>query len=81
MQNLIDQLFMFYHDNSVFCMVAGGILVVLLLWKPVKVLKGIILLIILAAVLYVAIRLVDSVNFGSSLKKSGIERTEKALNE
>ncbi len=81
MQPLFDQLFMFYENNSLFCMVAGGVLVLLLLWKTKKVLKGLILVLVLAGLLYAAINLVDSVNFGSSLKKSGIERTEKALNE
>ena len=81
MQSLIDKLFMFYEHNSLFCMVAGAALVLLILWKPAKMLKRIALVVVLALIVYTAISLVDSANFGSNLKKSGIERTEKALNE
>lgn len=79
MQALFDQIFQFYEQNSLFCMVAGGVVLLFLLSKPAKLLKRIMFLVVLALILYLAIALVASIDFGSNIKKGGLEKREKAV--
>lgn len=69
----------FYSRSPEFCYVVAGILLVLLLWKPLKVLKTALLLSILAAIIAISFYLIDSMDVGRKIKKDAIHRTEKAL--
>jgi hypothetical protein len=67
----------FFDNYPTFCYVAGGVLLALTLWKPVKALKTILLVVVLLAGLYVAFLLIDSLQIGAKLKGQGIHKSEK----
>lgn len=69
----------FYGQYPLFCYIAGGLLLLLALWKPFKVLKNVCLLLVLVAVVAAAFYLIDSMNFGVKIKNKAIHRTEKAI--
>lgn len=69
----------FYLHYPVFCYVLAGLLLVLILWKPAKVLKMAFLILILLAILYVAFFLIKSMNVGVQVKEHGLQKMEKAL--
>jgi len=76
---LVDWGFDFYAHNQIFCLVAGGVLLILVLWKPLKVLKTAFLVLILLAILYAAFFLIDSMKVGVQVKEHGVQRMEKSL--
>lgn len=76
---IFDWAINFYSQYPQFCYIVGGILLVLVLWKPAKVLKNALLLLVLLLVVYVAFYMVDSMNFGKKIKEEAIHRTEKAI--
>jgi len=79
LHQVIDWGFDFYLRYPIFCYVVAGVLLVLILWKPAKVLKTAFLLLILLALLYAAFFLINSMNIGVQVKEQGIQKMEKAL--
>jgi|GEM_PF-1863486 len=69
----------FFYRYQVFCYVLAGVLLILLLWKPAKVMKTAFLVLILLAVLYFIFLLIDSMQVGVQVKQQGIHKSEKAL--
>ncbi len=69
----------FYARYPIFCYVAGGVLLLLVLWKPAKILKNIFLLLVLLAVIYFAVQVFGSLETGIKLKDKGTKRTEEAI--
>jgi hypothetical protein len=69
----------FYANYPIFCYMAAGILLVLLLWKPVKVLKTALLVFILLVVFSGIFYLIDSMKTGIRIEKQGMQQTEKSL--
>ena len=59
--------------------VIAGVLLLVLIWKPFKVLKKVFLLLIMAGILYVCFYLLDSMTAGMDSKDKAIHRTEKAI--
>lgn len=78
-QPLIDWGYSFYAQYQIFCYVLAGILVLLSLWKPFKILKAACLLLTLAVIVYICFYLIDSMNVGMDVKEKAIHRTEKAI--
>ena len=69
----------FYRQYPEFCSVVAAILLLLILWKPFKVLKNVLLLLVLAVIVYAAFYLIGSMNVGMDIKNKAIHRTEKAI--
>ena len=78
-QPLFDWTYNFYLQYPTFCYVIGGGMLLLALWKPLKVLKGILLLLLLALILYLCFFMIKSINFSMDVKEKAIHRTEKAI--
>jgi hypothetical protein len=81
LEHLFDWGYTFYVQYPVFCYVAGGILLLLVLWKPFKVLKSAFLVLVLVAIVYIAFYLIDSMNVGLDVKDKAVHRTEKAIEQ
>lgn len=81
LQQLSDWGYTFYVQYPAFCYVAGGIFLLLVLWKPFKVLKSAFLVLVLAAVVSIAFYLLDSMNVGLEVKGKAVHRTEKAIEQ
>jgi len=79
LSRVFDWGFQFYADYPMFCYVAGAVLLLLLLWKPAKVLKAAFLVVVLLTLLYLAFFLVDSMKTGVKVKEQGLDRMEKSL--
>jgi len=80
-QTLIDWAHTFFVQYSVFCYVLGGIILLLILWKPAKVLKTTFLILILLIILYACFYLLGIMNLGIDVKDKAIYRTEKSIEE
>lgn len=80
-QPLIDWGYSFYAQYPLFSYVLAAVLLLLILWKPAKVLKAAILLLVLSLILYVCFYLIGSMNVGMDVKEKAIHRTEKAIEE
>ena len=76
---LVDWGYDFYASQPAFCYVLAGVLLVLLLWKPAKVVKTALLILILLAILFAAFFMIDSMKVGMQVKEQGIEKMEKSL--
>ncbi len=79
LQPLLDWGLSFYHRYPEFCYVAAGVLVLLALWKPFKVLRAACVMLVLAVLVYIGFFLINSMNVGIKVKDKAIHRTEKAL--
>jgi len=80
-QPLFDWTYTFYIQYPIFCYLLAGVLVLLTLWKPVKVLKASCLILVLAGILYICFSLIGSMNAGVNIKEKAINRTEEAIKE
>ncbi len=78
-QQLLDSASSFYHRYPIFCYVAGALIILVVLWKPRKALKNLLLLLVLGLILYIGLTLVSSVDFGIAVKDKAIHRTEKEI--
>lgn len=76
---LFDWCFNFYAQYPIFCYVLVGALLLLILWKPAKVIKTALLILVLIVILYVCINIVNSMMGGMQIKDKAIHRTEKAI--
>jgi len=79
MQQLLDWPSSFYNQYPVFCYVAGGVVLLLIFWKPRNALKNLLFLLVLVLVLYICLTLVQSIDFGISVKDKEIHKTEKEI--
>ena len=68
-----------YARYPIFCYVAAAVLFILLIWKPAKVLKTALLVLILLAILSAAFFLIQSTNVGVQVKEQGLQKMEKSL--
>ena len=78
-QPLLDWCFNFYAQYPIFCYVLAGVLLLLALWKPVKVIKTALLVLVLIVILYICITIVNSMMGGMQSKEKAVHRTEKAI--
>ncbi len=78
-QPLFNWAYSFYLQYSIFCYVIGGVVLLLVFWKPLKVLKSILLMLVLALILYLCFIMTQSVDFSIGVKEKAIHRTEKAI--
>ena len=78
-QPLIDWCRSYYAQYPIFCYVLAGVILLLLLWKPTKVLKTLVLILVLVVILYICATLVGSIQGGSSLTDKAVRRTEKGI--
>jgi hypothetical protein len=69
----------FYARYPIFCYLAGGIMLLLTLWKPAKILKNLFLVMVLLTIIYFAMQLFGSLQTGMILKDQGSKRTEDAI--
>lgn len=69
----------FYQHYPIFCYVAGGIVLLFCLIKPVKAIQYLFLALVLSGLLYFGYYLLDSLNVGIKAKSEGIQRSEKAI--
>ena len=76
---LIDWTVDYYARYPIFCYAAGGILLLLTLWKPIKVLKNAFLLLILLTLLYFGSQLIGSLEVGMKASDKAAKRTEEAI--
>ncbi len=77
--DLVDWALDFFAQNQLFCYVAAGILVVLIIWKPGKILKNAFLLLVLLGLIYFVMQIFTSINVGRSVKDKAIHKTERAM--
>lgn len=68
-----------YERYPLFSYVAAVLFVLLLIWKPVKVLKNFLVILVFLTLLYLALNLVESMNFGVKVKEQGIRNSEKGI--
>ena len=78
-QPLFDWAYNFYLQYPIFCYVIGGGMLLLVLWKPLKVFKGILLMLVLATIVYLCFCMTNSINIGIGVKEKAIHRTENAI--
>ena len=78
-QQILDWGYTFYAQYPIFCYILLGVVVLLTLWKPAKVLKTSLLLLVLLVVLYICFFLIGSLNVGMDAKNRAAHKTEKAL--
>ena len=76
---LIDWAQDLYASYPIFCYALGAVLLLLLLWKPARVLKIIFLAAVLMALIYGLVLLTDTITSGVKVKEGGLQKTQKAL--
>lgn len=76
---LFDWCFNFYAQYPIFCYVLAGVLLLLALWKPAKVIKTTLLILVLIVILYVCFNIVNSMMGSMQSKEKAVHRTEKAI--
>lgn len=64
-----------------YCSLAAAALLLLTLWKPAKMLKRAVLLLVLLVVLSLCFFLIDSMKTGVSIKEKAAQRTENLIEE
>jgi len=79
MDLLINWLTDLYYQYPLFCYLLGAVLLLLLIWKPAKLLKFAFLVLVLLGILYVAFTFINSAKTGAKYTKQGIEKSEKGL--
>lgn len=80
-QPLFDWIYTYYVNYPIFFYVLGGALLLLILWKPAKVLKTTFLILVLVVIVYICFYLIGSMNVGMNVKDKAIHRTQKAIEE
>ncbi|WP_303720178.1 hypothetical protein [Malonomonas rubra] len=80
-QPLLDWVYTYYVQYPTFFYVVVGVLLLLILWKPAKVLKTTFLVLVLIFIVYICFYLIGSMNVGMNVKEKAIHRTEKAIEE
>lgn len=78
-QPLLDWCFNFYAQYPTFCYVLAGVVLLLTLWKPAKVIKITLLTLVLIVILYICSSIVTSMQGGANIKEKALRRTEQAL--
>lgn len=68
-----------YTEYPLYFYLIAGALLLLTLWKPAKMLKRALLLLVLLAVLYVCFFLIDSMRTGVDVKQKAAHRTEDMI--
>ena len=68
-----------YLQYPILCYVIGGAILVLVLWKPLKVLKFFLLMLVLALIVYACLYLTKAIDFGIATKETEMNRTLKEL--
>lgn len=68
-----------YLQYPILCYAVGGAILVLVLWKPRKVFKGIFLMLVLALILYACLYLTKAIDFGIATKETEMNRTLKEI--
>lgn len=70
-----------YIQNPIFCYAIAGTILVLALWKPVKVMKFIGLVLVLGLIVYASLYLTKAIDFSTATKKTEMNRTINELNK
>ena len=80
-QPLIDGVHNIYAQYPLYCYLAAGALFLLTVWKPAKMLKRALLLLVLLVVVYICFFLIDSMFSGVDVKQKAIHRTESKIED
>jgi len=80
-QPLFSWLNSLYLQNPILCYAIAGAIIVLVLWKPVKVLKFIVLVLVLALIVYASLYLTKAIDFSIATKKTEMNRTIEELDK
>lgn len=78
-QTLLNWLNNIYLQYPILCYAIGGAILIFALWKPLKVLKFILLMLVLALIVYAGLYFTKAIDFGIATKETEMNRTLKEI--